>query len=129
MTRFLTFNKRFFLLTILLFTVEVLIALFVHDALIRPYVGDILVVMLLYCFARTFLNTPVLPTALCVLFFSFLIEGLQYIKIVNILGLQHSTLAATVIGTSFAWMDIWCYIIGVGLILLFEKRFLIRKLS
>ena len=32
-----------------LFVVETLIALFVRDAFIRPYMGDVLVVILIYC--------------------------------------------------------------------------------
>ena len=41
----LRFNKTYFLLTILLFCTEVIIALFVHDNFIRPYFGDVLVVI------------------------------------------------------------------------------------
>ena len=54
--KMLTFNLKFFLLALLLFIVEVMIALFVHDNFVRPYVGDYLVVMLIYCAVRTFLN-------------------------------------------------------------------------
>ena len=38
--------------TILLLCIEVIIALFVHDNFIRPYVGDILVVVVIYTFIR-----------------------------------------------------------------------------
>lgn len=126
MRSLLIFNKSYFVFATLLFVIEILIALYVHDQIIRPYVGDILVVILIYCSVKAFLNTPVLPTALSVLAFSFTIEGLQYLKIVNLLGLQHSKLARTVIGTSFAWADILSYIIGILLVLLFEKIILIR---
>ncbi|MES2779752.1 MAG: DUF2809 domain-containing protein [Bacteroidota bacterium] len=121
------FNIRYFVLALLLFAVEVLIALFVHDSIIRPYVGDALVVMLIYCFVKSFLNTLVLPTAVSVLLFSFVMEGLQYVKIVNRFGLEHSTLASTVIGTSFAWTDIFAYIIGISIVLLLEKQALRSK--
>ena len=116
----LTFNKIYFSLAVLIFVVEVMIALFVHDRFIRPYVGDVLVVILIYCFARSFFNLPVLPTALAVLVFSFLIETLQYFDIVTKLGLQDSKIASTVIGNSFAWIDILAYIIGIILVLCFE---------
>ncbi len=116
----MTFNKIYFLLTILLFAIEVYIAKYVHDDIIRPYIGDVLVVILIYCLVKSFFNTPVLKTALAVLLFSFVVETLQYFNIVNVLGLQDSKLAATIIGTSFAWMDIASYIAGILIVLLCE---------
>ena len=114
------FNKRYFILTIILFATEVLIALFVHDYFIRPYFGDVLVVMLIYCFIKSFLYTPSIPTAMAVLLFAFFIESMQYFEIVKALGLEHNKIAATVIGNSFAWMDILAYIAGVVLLLFIE---------
>lgn len=116
----LTFNKRYFALTILLFVVEVLIALFVRDRFVRPYVGDVLVVMLIYCFVKTFMNLPITSVAIFVLVFAFTIEFFQYIHIVERLGLEKSALARTVIGTSFAWADIVAYIAGFVLIVITE---------
>lgn len=116
----LTFNKRYFALTILLFVVEVLIALFVRDRFVRPYVGDVLVVMLIYCFVKTFMNLPITSVAIFVLVFAFTIEFFQYIHIVERLGLEKSALARTVIGTSFAWADIVAYIAGFVLIVVTE---------
>jgi hypothetical protein len=117
----LKFNKIYFLLALLIFAIEAMIALFVHDRIIRPYIGDVLVVVLIYCFAKSFFKLPVLPTAVGVLVFSFGIETLQYFNIVEILGLAHSGLARTVIGTSFAWTDLLCYCCGIGLVLFAEK--------
>lgn len=119
----LTFNKKYFGLTILLFVIEVLIALFVHDSIIRPYIGDVLVVILIYCFIKSFLKLPVLPVAVFVLLFSFGIEFLQYLNIVEKLGLQNSKIARTVIGTSFAWIDLVCYIAGIIIVIIAEKGF------
>jgi hypothetical protein len=120
----LRFNRNYLVLALLLFAIEVLIALFVHDNFVRPYVGDVLVVILIYCFIKSFLNLPEFVLALGVLLFAFAIELLQYIKIVNILGLEKSNLARTVMGTSFAWLDMLAYVVGVGLVLLVEKQML-----
>lgn len=117
----LTFNRKYFFLTILIFIAEVLIALFVHDTIIRPYIGDVLVVILIYCFIKSFLQLPVLAVAVFVLLFSFGIEFLQYLNIVEKLGLQESKIARTVIGTSFACIDLVCYIAGIIIILIAEK--------
>jgi hypothetical protein len=117
----LKFNKTYFGLTVLLFVVEVLIAVFVHDNFIRPYVGDVLVVILIYCFVKSFLNLPEFVLAIGVLLFAFAIEFLQYIKIVHVLGLEKSEIARTVIGTSFAWLDLLAYVVGIGIVLMAEK--------
>lgn len=117
----MTFNRNYFTLAALIFIVEVCIALFVNDKFVRPYVGDVLVVMLMYCFVKSFFTWPVKAVALGVLLFAFTIECLQYLNIVEKLGLTHSSLARTVIGTSFAWYDIWAYVAGYALVLLIEK--------
>ena len=49
-----TWNKRtaYLLATLLIFLLELFIALFVRDNFIRPYVGDMLVVVLVYTCVR-----------------------------------------------------------------------------
>ena len=123
----LTFRLKYFILTVILFLTEVYIAIFVHDSFVRPYMGDFLVVILIYCFIRSFLPLSVFTTAILTLLFSYLIETLQYFNIVSKLGLQNSKLARIIIGTSFAWADIIAYTAGIALVLLFEK--VIRKLK
>jgi hypothetical protein len=120
MQRVIAFNKTYFGIAILIFVIEVLIALFVRDSFIRPYFGDVLVVILMYCFVKAFINLPVLPVAIAVLLFAFTIEFLQYIHIVELLGLQDSKILSTVLGTSFAWNDILAYIAGFTTILFGE---------
>jgi hypothetical protein len=88
---------------------------------VRPYIGDVLVVILIYCAVRSVLDSPVRGTALAVLAFSFAVEGLQYIHFIDLLGLQDSRIAATIIGNSFSWMDLVAYIAGIVLVLIAEK--------
>lgn len=117
----LKFQYRYFILAVLIFFIEVYIALFIHDKIIRPHIGDLLVVILIYCFLRAFLNLPVLAIAIATLLFSYIVETLQYFDIVTKLGLQNSRLARIVIGTSFSWVDILSYTIGIALVLLIER--------
>lgn len=117
----LTFRNSYFILTVMLFAVEVLIALFLHDGFIRPYVGDFLVVILLYCFFRTFLKASVFNLGLVVLVISYAVETLQYFKIVKLLGLQKSKLANIVIGNSFEWFDLVAYTLGIAVVLVIEN--------
>lgn len=115
------FHKGYFALTVGLFLTEVLIAMYVRDDFIRPYFGDFLVVILIYCFIRTFAKLDMRLTVIAVLLFSYLIEILQYLNFVEWIGLGNSELARTLIGTSFAWMDIVAYTTGSMAILWLEK--------
>lgn len=120
MKRFLTFHRGYFAATVALFLTEVIIALYVHDHFIRPYFGDTLVVILLYCGLRSFTRVRMWPAAIAVLLFAFWIEFLQYCGFIYWLGWGHSSLARTVIGHSAAWEDIWAYVGGFVLIVLGE---------
>lgn len=98
-----------------LFVVETLIALFVRDAFIRPYMGDVLVVILVYCFVRIFITRPLRWLPLWIFLFACCIETLQYLQLVTLLGLQNCTLARVVLGTSFSWGILFAMLLGVCL--------------
>ncbi len=115
------FNARYFIATIVLLLVEIFIALYIKDDFIRPYIGDVLVVILIYCLLKSFLKIPVFQTCLAVLAFAFLIEWLQYLEIVKLLGVENNKLARIIIGTSFAWQDLLAYVAGILLVLIVEK--------
>lgn len=98
----LVFNKGYFFFFIILFLVVAYMAVYINDQFVRPLLGDVLVVLLLYSFAKTFLevgNDKVL--ALGVLLFAYLVEVAQYFELVYLLGLADSKIATTIIGTSF----------------------------
>ena len=115
------FQWKYFVLTVLLFFIEVLIAAYMHDQIIRPYVGDLLVVMLLYCFVKSFVKISVIKAAIFVLLFSYVIELLQYLNLIKFLGLQNSRFANIVMGNYFEWIDLIAYTVGIAIVLLMEK--------
>ena len=117
----LIFQKQYFILFFFLFIIEALIAAFLHDRFVRPYVGDFLVVILVYCFVKSFFNVPVFRTALGVLLFAYFVEFLQYLKLIKVLGLESSGLANTILGNSFEWIDLLAYTLGIFTLLCFEK--------
>jgi hypothetical protein len=121
------FHKTYFLFAILLFVVEVLIALYVNDNFVRPYFGDFLVVILLYCFLRSFVSVRSITAGIFVLVFSFCIELAQYFNVVRLLHLEHNKIARTVIGNSFEWNDLLAYTLGIAFVLLLETYY--RKAS
>ena len=116
-----TFKAKYFLFAFLLFIIEVLIALFIRDRFIRPYVGDFLVVILMYCFLRAFINASPVKLAIGVLLFSYTIEILQYFQIVDRLGLSGNLIAKTVIGYGFEWWDLVAYTLGVIFVYMVDR--------
>jgi Protein of unknown function (DUF2809) len=116
-----TFKKTYFFSTIFLFIIELLIAVFVNDRFIRPFVGDFLVVILIYCFIQTFTNFKIIATAIGVLLFAYIVEIGQYFEMVKLLGLAHNQLAVIILGNHFSWGDMLVYTLGILLVIWVEK--------
>jgi Protein of unknown function (DUF2809) len=118
----LIFNKRYAVYTIELFLVEVFIGVFIHDSFVRPFVGDVLVIILIYCLVRTFWKVRYNTAALSVLVFALTIEILQYFNLVDILGVRKYKIIAIAIGSTFDWKDIVAYILGTAIVLKLESK-------
>ncbi|MCX8533393.1 ribosomal maturation YjgA family protein [Chryseobacterium luquanense] len=112
------FSLKYFLITILIFFAEVLIATVLKDNFfIRAYLGDVIVVMLLYTFVKSFLIVNDTKLILGIFVFSCLVEFAQFFNIAEKLGFQPGSLMYIVIGNSFSWIDILCY--GIGCLILY----------
>ncbi|MBP3938653.1 MAG: DUF2809 domain-containing protein [Clostridia bacterium] len=112
---------------VFLFIIEVLIALYFHDDFIRPFVGDMIVTVLVWSFARIIFPDKFKLMSVYVMIFATLIEIGQYFNYVELLGVQDNPLLVTVMGTSFAWADIACYAVGCSVaaivdFVLFRKK-------
>ena len=118
----LTFRPRYLLAAVLLLLVELWIALYVRDRLVRPYGGDFLVVILIYCVGRAFVRWSVLAVAIATLLFSFAVEIGQYYSLVDRLGLRGNRAAEIVIGMGFSWGDLLAYTLGIAVVVLVEWR-------
>lgn len=119
----LIFQKGYFLAAVLLFFCEFLIAIFVDDKFLRPYGGDFLVILFLYCLLKSFFLIPVKKTIFGTLLFAYFLEGLQYLHISELLGLQNNKLFITVLGNHFEWLDVVIYTLAGIAIFVFEKYF------
>lgn len=116
------FNLKYFLLTILIFLVEVTIATKLkHVFFVRAYLGDVIVVMLLYTFVKSFITINNQKLILGILIFSCFVEFAQYFNIADKLGFPKGSLMYIVIGNSFSWIDILCYAAGCLILYLFVK--------
>ncbi len=115
------FNNRSFLAFAILFTIEILIAVNLKKGFIRFTFGDFLVVIMLYYFLKSFLKIKALHLALTVLFFSYFIECIQPINILEILNLQKNTTLRVIFGTTFSIEDLIAYTLGICTVLIIEK--------
>ncbi|MBR5773352.1 MAG: DUF2809 domain-containing protein [Clostridia bacterium] len=113
------------LISLVIFITEVLIALYVDDNFIRPFGGDILVVILIACIVRIISPDKIRLLALWVFIFSVAVETAQYFDIVNLLGLGDITFFAVLIGTSFSFIDIICY--AAGCLIFFAAEALLNR--
>lgn len=110
---------------VVLLVLEVLIGLYIDDGFIRPYGGDILVVILLGCLFRSVFPKGRLWLSGGIFLFATGVEVAQYFDFVDWLGLGDIPFFRILLGTSFAWGDIWSY--GVGCILLLLMDWLLKE--
>lgn len=102
------------------FFIEVFIALYLRDNFIRPYVGDVLVVIVVYCFVRIFIPEKFRLLPLYLFLFAFSVEWMQYFELVKRLGLENNVILRTIIGSVFDVKDIVCYAVGSLLLMGYE---------
>ena len=106
--------------TLLLLT-EIMIALFINDRFIRPYVGDILVTVLICCLIRIVSPTGLQGLPCYVFLFSAAVELGQYFDIVKLLELEDNRIISTLIGRTFSFPDLLCYAVGCVLFAGFQS--------
>lgn len=118
----LKFSLKYLFLTIFIFLIEVLIATALKDIFfVRAYLGDVIVVILLYTFVKSFLTVNNQKLILGIFIFSCMVEFAQYFNIAEKLGFQPGSLMYIIIGNSFSWIDILCYAVGCLMLYLWVK--------
>lgn len=109
----------------LLFTIgmilEIGIGTFVHDRLIRPYVGDILVVMVIYSFLRIFFPEKPRNLSWYVFLFAVFVEILQRTGISELPWIAEHRVLQIALGSTFDLADILCYAIGCAAVCVVER--------
>ncbi len=116
----LKFNKTYSIIALTIFIIEVLIATYLKYGFIRHTFGDYLVVILLYCFFKSFINTTPIIVAIPVLIFAYIIELLQLINILEMLNLNNNHLAKLILGSTFQVSDLVAYSLGIITVLIIE---------
>lgn len=106
--------------TLFLLLIEVIIALYVHDDFIRPYVGDVLVVIAIYTFIRIIVPEKCKLIPLFLFIFAAGVELLQLANIVEILRVADNKFLKILIGSVFDIKDIVCYAVGCVILCMYE---------
>ncbi len=91
-----------------LFAVEIIIGLYVHDQFVRPYIGDMLVVVLLWALVRMIIPFRAVWLSGAIYVFAVLS---QMIPLVDFLEIENR-LIRVLMGTSFAVGDLFAYAAG-----------------
>ena len=119
------FSLKYFLLSLLIFIIEVVIATILKDwYFVRAFVGDILVVVLVYTLINSFFDYRNKNKLLFFVFiFAVFVEMLQYFKLAEKLGFPKGSPAYIIIGNYFSWEDILCYAIGCLSVFFINKIF------
>jgi len=119
-------STKYIVATTILLAIEISIACFHYNPFIRGFLGDVLVVLLLYSFLRIFIKNHRFKIALSVLLFAYFVELLQLFRLSEKLNIQ-SKILLTIIGSVFDYWDLIAYIFGFLLILLIEKNNFCRR--
>ena len=98
----------------------VLIALYVRDGFVRPFLGDVLAVIWVHLCIRAVSNTHHFIAASGALAVAFTLEFAQYFRLLEILGLQDVRPARVILGATFDPLDLLAYCIGAALIAAIE---------
>ncbi len=107
-------RKHYYILGfVVLLIVEIMIAKYITDDFIRPYLGDFLVVILLYCFLMAIFRFSILKALIIVLLFSFAVEFFQMINIVKVMQYQPPEVVMIILGSSFSIWDLLAYTLGI----------------
>lgn len=98
-----------------------IIALYIRDRFIRPYLGDVLAVVLVHCALRAVLPIGARTAAALAFAVGAAVEFGQLLNILDLLGLRGNAIARTVLGSGFEWQDFVAYAAGALLALGLER--------
>lgn len=118
----MTFRPGHAVAALVLLAVELVIALFVRDAFVRPYLGDVLAVMLVFMAIRAVFRVGAGAAAIMSLAVGVLIELGQLVGILRILGLWDHAWLRVVLGTGFDVKDLLAYAVGAVIAFALDRK-------
>ena len=117
-------RKKYIISALLLLTICILIVvLFDSYSIIRGFLGDVIVVALIYSIIKIFFDIAPLKLCIYILIFTYFVELIQYFDFVKLIGLSENALARTMIGTTFDVKDLAAYTLGAIFTYLIEIKY------
>jgi hypothetical protein len=115
-------DRRFYgVILVVLLAVELLIARYLHDRFVRPYVGDAIAVVLAYAGFRALFGLGFRAALLAALLLATAIEIGQAFHLTSLLGLAGYPAVRVVLGHGFDWLDFAAYGLGGLAVVIGEK--------
>ena len=116
-------NKRigYFVIFIIILSIECLIATFLKRGFIRENIGDILVVPCIYTLLRIVFPEKIKFLDIYVLLLAIIIEILQLFNVTTIIA-NNNRILSIALGGTFDIKDMICYALGYLLIKIFEIK-------
>ncbi|NQY06666.1 MAG: DUF2809 domain-containing protein [Flavobacteriaceae bacterium] len=116
-----SFNKKYFLLFLLLLAIEILIAVFV-TGFIRQTIGDVLVPILIFFSLKIFIpKSNNLRLIQYIFLFCILVEVLQLFNLPERLHIDNQ-IVTVILGKTFDWWDIVAYGAGCSILIFFRHK-------
>lgn len=113
-------NKRYFTPFLLVLVAEIAIAIFYFHRFVRGFLGDVLVIPLMYYLLRSISSLKHKPTILLVLLIGFITEVFQWLSLIQHLKMNDS-FTRLVLGNTYDPLDLLAYVLGAILVLVIEK--------
>lgn len=110
----------YFCLSLIMLGAEILIGAFAHG-FIRNYVGDVLIVVLIFSIIRIFFVEKPKLLALYVMAFAFFVELLQLIRFFGLINESTPEIIQIIAGSTFSLEDLLSYAVGTVLCVITEK--------
>ncbi len=112
----------FSLTSFCLAAIILIVKLFNNNHFIRGFIGDVIIIWLIYFFIKTFYNFHALKLATFTLVIAFTTEFIQYLHITTFFGFEQNTVTSLVFGTVFDPYDLIAYTIGAVSIYIIDSR-------
>lgn len=118
---FMKMDMKYIFIFLILLIAEIIIAFFVKDAIIRPFIGDVLVIILIYTLIRGLMKKSIKLLPVYIFLFAVAVELAQYFNIVDALDLQNNKVISTIVGTTFDIKDILCYLVSTVILIIWNR--------
>ncbi|MBN1468993.1 MAG: DUF2809 domain-containing protein [Fusobacteriaceae bacterium] len=119
--------KYLFSISVHIFLCLLILKFFKFNRFIRGFLGDLIFMALIFYIFKLFLNLKNKTLLFTTLIFAYTVEFLQYLKLINILGLENNYYAKIIFGATFDIYDLLAYTLGIIYTYYFNKLFIERK--